>query len=328
MPFAIVCPSCDARLQAPDELAGKRVKCKKCGESFVVRRAEDEDHRPARPAKAPGVAARPRREDEEDEDDAPRRPAKAARSRDDDADEDRPRRPRENDNDDEPQPKKRRKKRKKKVGPPVALFVAIGVGAVVLIGGVAGLIYYLSGDKKSDTPVAQGGAQPKAPGPKTPAVDVGGADTSGWVEHSDPEGRYRVRMPKQPDSARPFRLGLPSGELLEIRLRGTGSGAEGFAVGHGMLPAGLVGKSSDEILGNSFDTSKAGVPGTVKSHMAVQYQGFSGIQAVIEVDGKKGSAVVRMIVANDRVIMLLSAGENVSAEGARVKTFFESLKIE
>jgi hypothetical protein len=39
MPFPVVCPSCDKRLNAPDNARGKRAKCGKCGTSFTVAEA-------------------------------------------------------------------------------------------------------------------------------------------------------------------------------------------------------------------------------------------------------------------------------------------------
>lgn len=36
MPIEVVCPKCQSRLRAPDEVAGKNVRCKKCQEKFKV----------------------------------------------------------------------------------------------------------------------------------------------------------------------------------------------------------------------------------------------------------------------------------------------------
>ena len=40
MPFAMNCPECSASLKIPDELQGKKIKCKSCGTPF---RAEQEE---------------------------------------------------------------------------------------------------------------------------------------------------------------------------------------------------------------------------------------------------------------------------------------------
>lgn len=158
MSFPVTCPSCENRLQAPDDMAGKRLKCKKCGETFVARRqrpADDEDapapRSKATPAPASKARPKPARDDrEDDEDEAPRKkPAKAARRpADDDEDEpdEKPRRRSRDDDEDDDRPSKARKgkgkgKPEKKSGAGL-LAALIAVGAVVLIGGGLG-VYFL-----------------------------------------------------------------------------------------------------------------------------------------------------------------------------------------
>ena len=36
MPISVVCPTCAAKINAPDKAAGKHVKCPKCGEPLLV----------------------------------------------------------------------------------------------------------------------------------------------------------------------------------------------------------------------------------------------------------------------------------------------------
>ncbi len=36
MPIHLTCPSCSAKLQAPDNLAGRKMKCPKCGTAVAV----------------------------------------------------------------------------------------------------------------------------------------------------------------------------------------------------------------------------------------------------------------------------------------------------
>src|SRR5260370_16249337 len=36
MPVPVVCPSCAARLSIPDNLAGRKIKCPKCGKPVLV----------------------------------------------------------------------------------------------------------------------------------------------------------------------------------------------------------------------------------------------------------------------------------------------------
>src|SRR4051812_10380636 len=90
MPFPITCPGCKARMTGPDEVAGKRIKCKSCGEAFVARgsspeepnepiaETEDAEPRPRRSRKQVDEAA-PRRRREEREEVVPE-PAKQGRA--------------------------------------------------------------------------------------------------------------------------------------------------------------------------------------------------------------------------------------------------------
>lgn len=58
MPIAIQCPACRARLKAPDQLAGKKVKCSKCGQGIAV---PANSPAPAAPARKPAAKAAPAR---------------------------------------------------------------------------------------------------------------------------------------------------------------------------------------------------------------------------------------------------------------------------
>ena len=63
MPIAVLCPSCNARLNAPDASAGKTVKCPKCQAAIVlpVPQVEPEPE-PAPAPKKSGTPARAERE--------------------------------------------------------------------------------------------------------------------------------------------------------------------------------------------------------------------------------------------------------------------------
>ena len=45
MAIALSCPSCDHALKVKDELAGRRIKCPKCGGSIAVLDKEDDEER-------------------------------------------------------------------------------------------------------------------------------------------------------------------------------------------------------------------------------------------------------------------------------------------
>jgi len=107
MSFDLACPRCKAQLTASDEIEGKRIKCKTCGEAFVARPFDEEASSPERSREA-----------------APRRkPAGIRRSSDDD---------------DEEEPRSRQKS-----GSAVPLILLLVVGGFVLVGGgVAGLYFF------------------------------------------------------------------------------------------------------------------------------------------------------------------------------------------
>jgi hypothetical protein len=50
-PIAVSCPECHKQIKAPPEVAGKKIRCKACGHTFVAKAAPDK-----RPAKAPAPA--------------------------------------------------------------------------------------------------------------------------------------------------------------------------------------------------------------------------------------------------------------------------------
>jgi hypothetical protein len=323
MSFTTACPNCDARLQAPDTVEGKRVKCKKCGEAFVARPLDDEgDDRPARGSARP--EARSRRPVRDDDEERPRRSsARAARPANDEEDDDRPRRRREEDEDaDEPRAKKKRKK-KKAAGPPVLLFVLIGVAALVLIGGAVGAFLYFSDDKTKDNPVAKTG--PGAGGPGGPGP--GAALTAGWVDHHDPNGRYRVRFPTAPRSQSVTNQ-TPAGPV-SVTMFMSGGQSEVFVSGQQPVPADRMGLSDEQLLEQGMGMARAqGKGAAIGDVRPINYQGFAGRELVINPPGKKGALIMRLILAKDRLVFLMAGGDGATADTPRVKAFFESLKIE
>ncbi len=156
----LACPSCDVNLKIPGNLAGKRIKCPKCGDAFAV---PDEDDPPARSRE--GTSARPRKASapppDEDEVQEKRRE---------------PRRPR---------------KKQKSGGGSTFLIVGIlaGVGLLVVGGGVALAVVFWPSAKKAD-PVAQNApplpngmpgamAGPGGPGPRPNPGGGGGPAEAG-----------------------------------------------------------------------------------------------------------------------------------------------------
>ncbi len=140
MPIKFAC-SCGTQLRIADKDAGRRIKCPKCGDTLTTPSAprrstdpdEDEDDRPARRRHDPddGIVESPRRRPAvaDDDDRSSRR-----RNRDEeDLDEDDP--DRDDFDDEEEDRPSRRKKRSRKDKKAWPLVLAIGLGALLLLGG-------------------------------------------------------------------------------------------------------------------------------------------------------------------------------------------------
>jgi hypothetical protein len=138
MPISMRCPGCQTRFDFADDLDGKRIKCKSCGDIFRVASPA-----PARKARDDEDDDRPRTRRREEDDDRPsgrnRRP-----DRDDDSDDDLPRR-RYDEEDDRP--------RKKKFN---LLFLLIPLGVVGMAAVAVVAIILLRADKKKGGAVASG----------------------------------------------------------------------------------------------------------------------------------------------------------------------------
>jgi DNA-directed RNA polymerase subunit RPC12/RpoP len=156
------CPNCEREYKLADTQEGKTVRCKDCGEKFVVEaprrpRAEDEedDHRPRR------RSARAR-DDEEEEERVSTVPTRArrgpARARDDEEEEERPRRRSSPDRDEEEEEERPRRRPTKKGGVPLWAWLAGGGGLLVVVVGVVVLVVVLRKGDKGGGSAGPGGA--------------------------------------------------------------------------------------------------------------------------------------------------------------------------
>lgn len=156
MPIAVQCPECNARLNAPDTAAGKKVKCPKCSTALVIP-ANDEEEPPVR------RKSRPDDSDEEVRSKKPRDP--------DDEEEEEEERP------------KRKKKGKGKRGKPASsggsrapLLIGVGLAVLLLVGGGGYLIYRAVSNEKpakgtetaGGTSTPAGGSNPGGPAGQPP----------------------------------------------------------------------------------------------------------------------------------------------------------------
>jgi predicted Zn finger-like uncharacterized protein len=109
MAILVICPDCEAKFKASDELAGKKIRCRNCKEVIVVPSEDEDDDRPVR--------SKSRQQDEDDE---PRRPNRNRSRSDDDRDE---------------YPARSRSRRKPQKSSKALLFSLLGGGFVLLVGG-------------------------------------------------------------------------------------------------------------------------------------------------------------------------------------------------
>jgi hypothetical protein len=176
------CPECARALSVADELVGKKVRCKGCGASFVIRDpksaksaapAKGPAKAPAKsPAKAPATATR-----------AGKPPPRRVVDEDDDEEED-------------DRPKKRKKKKKKASSNTTLYLILGGVGLVVIVIATV-VILLMSNRSPRRTDIA---AAPKVPTvipdapvppPKPPApvpvikVDDGGAPAGTYGDYGN-----------------------------------------------------------------------------------------------------------------------------------------------
>jgi predicted Zn finger-like uncharacterized protein len=145
MPIKTRCPGCRKEYTLSDALAGKRVRCKKCSETFLVRAPApvaqdevDEEPEPVRPRRA----ARRRAGDESDQGRLPAR----SRGRKWEEEEEQQDEGYEDESEEEERPRRRPRPKSGGGGMPVWGWVTIGVVALVLLlGGTTFLIVHLVG---------------------------------------------------------------------------------------------------------------------------------------------------------------------------------------
>lgn len=325
MSFPLACPNCDAMFQVPDEIAGKRIKCKKCGEVIVARRTKAEQDDDPRPSPSPSKVrkssppASNRRSYDDDEDETPvRKPTKSSRQIDDDDDMDEPR----------PRPKKRGKKSRKKSGTPVLLFVLVGVGAVLLLGGGAVGVYYglINEPEKSDsTPGANNAFLPGIGGPAP-----GNNSVNGWPEYQAPNFHFSVKMPSRNVVTGKRTAQSANGGAVDVDTYAAESADTGVIIIVVPLPGG---EQLDENARNfALDTATNAMTaqlkgGQVLNKSSIRYLGFPGRDVVMrKTDGSE--AMARMILAGSRIFSLLFVAKSGSVNQDRARQFFESLRIQ
>jgi hypothetical protein len=170
MTIAFHCAGCASVLKVPDEMAGRRGKCPRCGAANVIPTAgkiQAAPQPPGLPGRPDRPGARPKppppkaeeildpeivEDEEEVEDEAPRGKARKRARREEEGNEAPPHRARkraardEDDEDDEDERPRRRRRKSKKRGAPTLLILGLVAGGLLLLGGGVGvgLWYFLS----------------------------------------------------------------------------------------------------------------------------------------------------------------------------------------
>lgn len=123
MAIEVKCPGCEKRYRVPENLAGKRIRCKECQKAIAVPAELNEDDEleepepEPRPKKSKKVRVTP--DEEDDRDDRPRKP------------------------------KKGKRKKSKSGGIPVWVYLAGGGGLAAVIAVVVVVIVVMSGNRKT-----------------------------------------------------------------------------------------------------------------------------------------------------------------------------------
>jgi S1-C subfamily serine protease len=164
MAFSVPCPGCESVYSVGENLVGKTIRCKKCGELIQVS-APTATAKPV--ARATPVAGKPKPKptrvlEDDDEDAPPAKPVKRRAAVDDD-----------DDDDDYDTPRKKGGQKQKK-GLPI-LLIGGGVAALLLIGGVVAAVLSMSGGNNevaqnnqpmNSVPVGQQGLTPRGEQPE------------------------------------------------------------------------------------------------------------------------------------------------------------------
>jgi transcription initiation factor TFIIIB Brf1 subunit/transcription initiation factor TFIIB len=126
MPTTITCPECDARMVVPDNVLGKKIRCKKCDAVVKTKAPVEADDDEPRPKKTSNRQS-PKGDDER----------RAKRRPDDDEPRRRPARNDDDDDEEEDERPARKSKKKKKKSNPVLYFVGLFLALIFAGGAIA-----------------------------------------------------------------------------------------------------------------------------------------------------------------------------------------------
>jgi hypothetical protein len=245
MPIAVLCPGCEARLNAPDTAAGKTVKCPKCQAPMVIPAPDPEPEPEEVPRRRPAA---------EREDDRPRKK----------------RRPVDDEDEDDDHPRRKGKRKPAKAGPPVGLLVGGGLAALLLLVGGGFAAYWFGFRDKGKDVAAGGGAGGNvapggggdegggdAPGPKAP-IPVG------WKEVAPPGWGFKMYVPRIPTPAPkwelpPARASKPR-MSREVEIGRVEDEAVHFSVRMAVFPDGMAAADAEKFLLDELEDATKDFP--------------------------------------------------------------------
>jgi hypothetical protein len=313
MPISIACPSCSAKLKAPDSSGGKSIKCPKCGEAVRVPVADDVDEAEETPRKRPASRV-------DDDDERPRR------KRTEDDDDDRPR---------------RRKRPSEKSSAMMPILIAGGLGLLVLVAAGIGLAMWLSSNsepKNAGNPAVAPPAVLPNTGPVVPPVNPlanppapKAKPPAGWERFNDPlsevELHFPGKQPKKDEAASEDVAKAINGAADQWVLEADGGKA--YALTRMTFPAAEVRVNKPEKL--LFD-AMVGM-GQGLGAMAGKYEppvfenGRVSRVVVFDIPKEKLRVVLRGMVVGNRVYLAFVTGDpKIAAKDKDIVPFLSSLQ--
>lgn len=345
MPIAVVCPSCSARLNAPDAAAGKQVKCPKCKNAMIIPEpmAEaadfdvvDETPLPKPPKPKPPARVKADVVVDDDEDRPRKKPKKAVQV---DEDDDRP------------------KKKKKKQAADNNSLIRNVVGGVVLVAllGVAGYVFYdryQQNKKTDDANTAAGGGEVRGGEPKIvggtggPGVQPAQPGVPGQGQPDGPPGKGKtIGVPGQPitlTSPSGFKVTFPGPYAIEDarpRIRDAIGLPVRLYVSEDRATQMLYVAAAVELPAAATETERKqayekvvktlieeGGKVKVQSRKSVMFGGRTWEEIKIS-ESANDVAITRLLQTDSSVFLLLAASEAKPLSEDAAKKYFESFEL-
>lgn len=342
MPIAVLCGNCNAKLNAPDAAAGKKVKCPKCATVLQIPAPEPEPDfevvdepapTPKAKPKAPAIPKPVLLDESEgmDEEDAPRPPAKKKKpvvlAEDDDEDE-------------APTPKKKKGK-KQPAAKSSSLPLLIGGGILGLA--LVGFLVYWFVLREPDVAKAPDTKPPGDPGtpikPGDPGKQPGSSERpatppAGWklVEHPEFSAWFgdkgRIGNEYMDKSPLPQGFPYPLGTRIVTLEPGKTADARPLAVFVVPLSADQKAKATTNLGDVIKELFAREFLGPNAAGVALKDATLDGKPGVEFSDTRRGNTLHFLgAIANERAYLLIAGGQNVTADDDAVKTFRGSFRF-